>query len=109
MKNSQQGILELVPDHGKCMFFDLLPGGNAAQSLRKLAEVANGIDIVVGFAESLVLSLGASIPGLKSFPAQNKANIEIPSTQLPLMCWLRGTDPEDLTLAVPHYDTSNET
>lgn len=96
MKNSQQGILELVPDQGKFMFFDLLPGGNTAQSLQKLAEVANGIDIVVGFGESLTLKLGASIPGLKSFPAQSRTNIDIPSTQSSLMCWLRGNDPGDL-------------
>ncbi len=96
MMNSQPGILEPIPNHGKYLFFDLLSGGNAAQSLRLLAEVVDGDDIVVGIGRSLALRLGARVPGLKSFPVRSRAHIDIPSTQSSLMCWLRGTDPGDL-------------
>jgi putative iron-dependent peroxidase len=96
MINSQPGILEPIPDHGKYLFFDLLTGGNVTHSLRMLAKAADGSDIVVGIGESLALRLGARVPGLKSFPVLTRAHVGIPSTQSSLMCWLRGTDPGDL-------------
>jgi putative iron-dependent peroxidase len=96
MMNNQPGILEPIPDHGKYLFFDLLTDGNVTHSLRMLAELADGNDIVVGIGESLALRLGARVPGLKSFPVLTRAHIDIPSTQSSLMCWLRGTDQGDL-------------
>ena len=49
-----------------------------------------------GLGQSLTLRLGANVPGLRCFPAQSNAHIDIPSTSAALMCWLRGDDPGDL-------------
>ena len=49
-----------------------------------------------GLGQSLTLRLGANVPGLRCFPAQSNAHIDIPSTPAALMCWLRGDDPGDL-------------
>jgi len=96
VKNYQTGILESIPQHAKYLFYDQIPGGNAADSLRRLANIADGVEIVVGLGLSLTLKLGAEIPGLRCFPAQSKVDIDIPSTPAALMCWLRGDDPGDL-------------
>ena len=96
MKNSQPGILESIPQHGKYLFYDLIPGGNAAECLQSLADIVDGVEIVVGLGQSLTLKFGAEIHGLRCFPARSKAGIDIPSTPAALMCWLRGDDPGDL-------------
>lgn len=96
MNDSQPGILELIPDHAKYLFYEQMPGGNAADCLQRLADMADGIQIVVGLGQSLTLRLGAEVPGLRCFPAQSNAHIDIPSTPAALMCWLRGDDPGDL-------------
>jgi len=104
MKNHQPGILELIPQHGKYLFYDQIPGGNAVDCLRQLAEAADGVGIVVGLGQSLVLKLGVEVPGLRSFPAQSRAGIDIPSTQAALMCWLRGDDPGELLHRARHVN-----
>ncbi len=96
MKNYQAGILEAIPQHAKYLFYDQIPGSNAIECLQKLADDVDGIGIVVGLGQALVLELGVEVPGLHCFPAQSKAGIDIPSTQAALMCWLRGDDPGDL-------------
>ena len=96
MKNSQPGILDLIPQHAKYLFYDQEPDGNAVNCLRRLADIADGGEIVVGLGQSLTLKLGVEIPGLRCFPAQSQADIDIPSTPAALMCWLRGDDPGDL-------------
>lgn len=96
MSNSQAGILELIPQHAKYLFYDLMPGGNAAKCLRQLADFTDGVNTVVGLGQSLTLELGAEIPGLHGFPAQSNAGIDIPATPAALMCWLRGDDPGEL-------------
>jgi len=96
MKNTQAGILELIPRHAKYLFDDQIPFSNAVDCLQRLADIADGTDIVVGFGQSLTLNLGVEIPGLRCFPAQSKAGIDIPSSQAALMCWLRGDDPGEL-------------
>jgi putative iron-dependent peroxidase len=96
MKNSQPGILELIPQHGKYLFYDQIPGGNAAECLQHLAEIVDGIEIVVGLGQSLVLNLEVEIPGLRNLPARSKTDVEIPSTPFALMCWLRGEEPGTL-------------
>jgi putative iron-dependent peroxidase len=96
MKNSQPGILESIPQHAKYLFFDQAPGCNTADCLQRLADIVDGVEIVVGLGQSLTLKLGAEIPGLSCFTARSKADIDIPSTPAALMCWLRGDDPGDL-------------
>jgi len=96
MKNSQPGILESIPQHGKYLFYDLIPEGNAAGCLQSLSDIVDGVKIVAGLGQSLTLKLGAEIPGLRCFPARSTAGIDIPSTPAALMCWLRGDEPGDL-------------
>lgn len=96
MNNSQAGILEPIPQHGKYLIYDQIPGGNATECLQRLADIADGIEIVVGLGQSLILDLGAEIPGLRCLPAQSNAGINIPSTPFALMCWLRGDNPGTL-------------
>ena len=96
MKNSQPGILELIPDHAKFVFYDQIPGANAADCLQQLAEFADGFEVVVGFGQSLTLRLGVEVPGLRCFPAQSNAHIDIPSTPAAIMCWFRGNDSGEL-------------
>jgi putative iron-dependent peroxidase len=96
MKNSQPGILESIPQHAKYLFFYQAPGCNTADCLQRLADIVDGMEIVVGLGQSLTLKLGAEIPGLNCFTARSKAGIDIPSTPAALMCWLRGDDPGDL-------------
>lgn len=96
MNNSQAGIFELIPQHAKYLFYDQVPGRSVADSLERLTDIVDGVDIVVGFGQSLTLGLGAAIPGLRSFPAQSTAGIDVPSTPAALMCWLRGDDPGKL-------------
>jgi porphyrinogen peroxidase len=96
MQNSQPGILKPIPNHGKYLFYDQRPGGDAANCLQRLADTTDGVDIVVGLGQSLTLKLGAKVPGLRCFPARSNAGIDVPSTPVALMCWLRGDDPGDL-------------
>ncbi len=96
MKNFQAGILESIPQHGKYLLYDQIPGSAALECLQRLADDVDGVGIVVGLGPSLVLDLGVEIPGLRCFPAQSTVGIDIPSTQAALMCWLRGDDPGEL-------------
>jgi putative iron-dependent peroxidase len=96
MNSSQPGILEPIPAHAKYLFYDQIPGGNAAESLQRLADFADGTEIVVGLGQSLTLKFGVEIPGLRCFPAQCSADIDIPSTSAALLCWLRGNDRGEL-------------
>jgi putative iron-dependent peroxidase len=96
MSNFQAGILDSVPQHAKYLFYDQKPGCNLVECLNRLAELADGVEIVVGLGQSLVLKLQADIPGLRCLPAQSRADIDIPSTPSALMCWLRANDPGDL-------------
>jgi putative iron-dependent peroxidase len=93
MRNSQPGILESIPQHAKFLFYEQILGCDSTDCLKRLANIVDGAEIVVGLGQSLILKLRAEIPGLRCFPAQSAANIDIPSA---LMCWLRGDDPGEL-------------
>ncbi|MDB5947288.1 MAG: Dyp-type peroxidase [Ramlibacter sp.] len=66
------------------------------ESLKRLAQAADGQKIVVGLGPSLVMALGASVPSLHEFPAISGNGVEVPSTAIALWCWLRGEDRGDL-------------
>jgi len=104
MNNSQPGILEPIPKYAKYLLFDQIPGSNAADSLQQLAASADGVEVVVGIGQSLALSLGADIAGLRCFSATSNAGIDIPSTPAALMCWLRGDDPGALLHQARHIN-----
>lgn len=92
----QPGIFDAIPLQATYLTFSLKPGAEPADTLRALAEVADGVTTVVGIGESLVLALGASVGGLRSFPLHVGKGIEVPSTPAALWCWLRGEDRGEL-------------
>jgi hypothetical protein len=50
MKNIQSGILESIARHAKYLLIEQRPGCNARECLNQLAEIVDGVDIVVGLA-----------------------------------------------------------
>lgn len=104
MSNRQQGILEPIPHHAKYLLFDQIPGAEAVASLRRLVGYADGVKTVVALGQSLTLKLGAEIPGLRCFPAQSVAGIDILSSPAALVCWLRGDESGELLHRSRHID-----
>ena len=96
--NAQEGILAPVPLHARYLTFALADATQARQALQALRGMRDCGKHVFGFAESLVESLDANVPGLKPFPSLVGAGIEIPATPGGLWCWLRGEDRGKLLL-----------
>src|SRR5688572_22610121 len=99
MSIAQPGILQPVPVVARYALFHPADGAvrePLSEALRRLAEVANGEDVVVGIGPSLVAALGATVPGLREFPELSGHGAHVPSTPVPLWCWLRGEDRGDL-------------
>lgn len=96
MNNTQSGILESTPPVARYLIFSLTDQGEARQSLRVLRNMADGRQTVVGFGQSLVLALGASVPGLRTALSYTGSGFDVPSTPFALWCWLRGDDRGEL-------------
>lgn len=96
MQNSQQGILDEVPRLARYLFFTLKPATQPADALLKLAQAADGKNMVVGLGESLVKTLGKNIDGLHAFPSYSGPGFDVPSTPMALWVWLRGDDRGDI-------------
>lgn len=92
MNMPQPGILLPVPDQARYLSFSLDNTAEITKSLKSLREVADGESTVVGVGQTLVLALGASIPGLKSFPLITAPGLSITSAPEALWVWLRGDD-----------------
>jgi len=88
----QPGILAPVPGTARYLSFALRPDSDPTEALEALRD--RGVDdtLVVGLGQSLVLAMGASIDGLRGFPALSGPGFEIPATPGALWCWLRGED-----------------
>ncbi len=96
MNRTQPGIFEPIPQHARYLFFDTIPGSDVLPALERLVSVSDGNELIVGLGQSLMLTLGVNIPGLRSFPVLVGSGIEVPSTPAALWCWLRGQDRGDL-------------
>ncbi len=96
MQSVQKGILADVPAHSAYLFFALKPGSDPTDSLKDIAELCDGENHVLGLGIPLLLAMGKSVPGLKSFPSFAIPGGHIPSTQEALWIWLRGNDQGDL-------------
>jgi porphyrinogen peroxidase len=92
----QTGILADVPSAARFLFFSQKSDVDLGGSIDRLREIADGDAVVVGLGQPLVRSLSASVPGLRPFPKQTRSDLQIPSTQTALWCWLRGDDRGDL-------------
>jgi porphyrinogen peroxidase len=89
---SQPAILAPPAAVGRSLTFRIAPGTDVRSALRCLRD---GLSIdcgVVGFGEPLVLALGKTIPGLRTFPAMSGAACSVPSTQEAICVLLRGAD-----------------
>ncbi len=97
---AQPGILAAVPAAARYVSFTLapeaLPPAALPETLKRLAEAADGQQTVVGVGPGLVAALGASVPGLHELPALSGHGGQVPSTPIALWCWLRGDDRGDL-------------
>lgn len=92
MDNVQSGILA-PPTRLACyLTFSLASELGAKPSLAALHGLVDGNNIVVGLGYPLIRALNRSIDGLRIFPTSFGAGLALPSTQMALWCWLRGSD-----------------
>lgn len=102
MSLSQAAILAPVPQVGRYLFFAMAPvpaqepAPALRDSLKRLAEIADGTQVLVGLGPELVQALGAQVPGLHPFEAMSGHGVQVPSTPIALCCWLRGSDHGEL-------------
>ncbi len=94
---AQAGIMAPVPRVGRYLFFTLTdtPQGLGV-ALNRLAPLVDGQAVVAGLGSASVAALGATVPGLRSFPDLRAATVAVPATPIALWCWLRGDDTGDL-------------
>lgn len=102
MSLSQAAILAPAPQLGRYLFFSMAPVQAQAfaqplrDSLARLADLADGKQVLVGLGPELVQALGAQVPGLHPFQAMSGHGVQVPSTPAALCCWLRGDDRGEL-------------
>lgn len=92
MANHQPGILADVPPLARYLFFSIDHTAQLHAALGRLAELAGGEEIVVGIGPAVAKACGKLIPGLADFPRIADAQVDIPTTQYDLWCWLRDSD-----------------
>ena len=96
MSQPQPGIMLPCPRMARFLTFSLTPGESPEESLQALSGLADGEKTVAGLGQSLVSALGATVPGLHTFPAKIGPGFEIPSTPAALWLWLRDEDRGEL-------------
>ncbi|MFT3928476.1 MAG: Dyp-type peroxidase [Myxococcales bacterium] len=94
--NAQSGILDPLPPLGRYLSFRLVPEQNPRDALTRLAQLADGVETVVGIGPSTVARLGAKIPNLHEAPSYEGALQPVPATPRALWLWLRGSDRGEL-------------
>jgi len=98
MTAAQTGILLPVPRVARHLIFTHSLDSNPVEQLRRLQDVADGEQLVVGLGQSLLVHLGGSIKGMQDMPALSGSAVEIPSTPASLWIWLRGEERGDLVM-----------
>ena len=88
----QSSILAENTKHARHLFFSLLPDSDIRKALRKLSDLIDTNNTVIGLGESLLNLSTSQVTGIKTMPAQTCKNISIPSTPYALWCCLNGTD-----------------
>ncbi len=96
MTQAQAGILAANPAVARFLTFNIYTSDALQNCLQELKDLVDGENLVIGLGQSLVLALGKSVDGLRSFPAISAAGLDIPATPTALWCWLRGTDRGEL-------------
>ncbi|ODS98540.1 MAG: peroxidase [Lautropia sp. SCN 69-89] len=96
MPGCQPAILMPIPSSARYLSFVATPGADLRGALQALSAFVDGRQSVAGLGASLVALMGASVPGLRSFPALQSTRLTIPSTPADLWLWLRGEDAGEL-------------
>lgn len=92
---AQPGILAPVPKAASYLFLSRRPGQKPAATkkvLRALAAAVDGERAVLGLSATLMNWLGRPVPGLRSFPSFEGAQVDLPVTQSDVFIWVRGAD-----------------
>lgn len=96
MSLSQAAILAPAPQVGRYLFFSVRDVAADAPLLRagltRLADLADGQQVLVGLGPELLQALGAQVPGLHPLAPIARHGVQVPSTPTALCCWLRGSD-----------------
>ena len=92
MTKPQPGILAEVPSHARYLTFSLDSTSAARRALAAMNQLGGNESRVVGLGQSLLLALDTAIDGMREFPSQSAAAVDIPATPAALWCWLRGND-----------------
>jgi putative iron-dependent peroxidase len=92
MTAPQPAILPPLSPHVRYLAFNARAGAEVRSTLQRLAANSLGETVVIGFGPGLVAGLGASVDGLRPFPAISGAGVEVPSSQSDLWVWISGAD-----------------
>ena len=92
LENAQPSILADRPTVGRLLTFRIAPETDVLGALRRLRDGVSLDCGVIGIGEPVVLALGKSIPGLRTFPAMSGPACSVSSTQEALCFQLRGPD-----------------
>lgn len=96
MSLSQAAILAPAPQVGRYLFFSMRDAAADTPVLRagltRLADLADGQQVLVGLGPQLLQALGAQVPGLHQLAPIARHGVQVPSTPAALCCWLRGND-----------------
>lgn len=106
MPGCQPAILMPIPASARYLSFVATPGADLRGALQALSALVDGRQCVAGLGASLVALMGASVPGLRSFPALQSTRLTIPSTPADLWLWLRGEDAGELFHRSRHIEAA---
>ena len=94
---SQPGVLAEIPSHARYLTFRRRPSSPSPRdALERLADPHPGLPLVFGLGASLVQELGATVAGLREFPASSGPGFTVPSTPAALWVWLRSEERGEL-------------
>ena len=85
----QDSILSDIPRAARYLSFNLRPGADPAAIRESVQNLESNDGMIVGIGAPLVSLWGGSIEGLRTFPALSGPDMQVPSTQHALWCWLR--------------------
>jgi putative iron-dependent peroxidase len=91
-ENMQPRILAPIPALARGLSFSIRPDAKPAAALRRLGAAFDPAKGVVGIGEPLARAVGASLPGLRAFPALAGPGVEVPGIAHALWVHLHGDD-----------------
>jgi putative iron-dependent peroxidase len=93
----QPGVLAEIPSHARYLTFRRgASSPHPREALERFADPHPGSQLVFGLGASLVRELGATVPGLREFPASSGPGFSVPSTPAALWVWLRSEERGEL-------------